>query len=480
MRLLLTFITVLFFSPGVRSQHHHFFYIQSDQQQPFYIKLGNEVLSSSSAGFLIIPKLKDSAFDMIVGFPKDQFPEYRFKITQVKKDRGMSLKNFGEKGWGLFDLQTLEIQMGEKIIREEPKRAPVPQPITNDAFTVALASVIDDPGLMATELVLIEPATNAMVKNAVVSREAPPAKKTTEKTVNPAQGSASDKKEISAVTPPVTAPPSTEKVAAPLPKGEIPVTSGVVDRNKEVEKSVATDSVKTMESVPEKVPATQQMSKDSTNVTEKKLISQPAVLVPSQVGKISEQLSDSVLVLVFTDTDPSGKADTIRVSMIRDIPGKVQADIVPAEKAAGSVVNDTISQKEKSEKAVVIAAPVVPAADTARVKNITSTGSLNKRSACKQVASEKDLAGLRKRMVPLKDEDDMVTLALKDFKQKCYTTEQVRNLSFVFVRDEGRYKLLDAAYPYVYDPDNFITMESLLSDPYFIHRFRALVKMPVE
>ena len=74
MRLLLIFLSFLFIATGVRSQHHHFFYIQSDQQQPFYIKLGNEVMSSSSAGFLIIPKLKDSAFEMIVGFPNDQFP----------------------------------------------------------------------------------------------------------------------------------------------------------------------------------------------------------------------------------------------------------------------------------------------------------------------------------------------------------------------------------------------------------------------
>jgi hypothetical protein len=81
-------------------------------------------------------------------------------------------------------------------------------------------------------------------------------------------------------------------------------------------------------------------------------------------------------------------------------------------------------------------------------------------------------------MVGLKDEDDMVAVALKDFKQKCFTTEQVKDVSFVFIRDEGRYKLLDAAYPYVYDPDNFTALESLLSDPYFIHRFRAFIKSP--
>ena len=476
MRLLLTLFTLLILSPGVRSQHHHFFYIQSDQQQPFYIKIRNEVKSSSSAGFLIIPKLKDSAFDMIVGFPKDQFPEYRFKIAQVKKDRGMSLKNFGEKGWGLFDLNTLEIQMGEKIIREEPKKAVIPPPITNDVFTVALASVIDDPGLMATELVLKEPATNAIVKNTVVVKETAPVKKAAEKTVSPDPKMQPDKKETVAVI----VPPSTEKVVPPLPKVEASVSGSEVVMNKEAEKALIIDTAKTMESIVEKAPVTLKSDSASNPVSVKEKAQDPAVVVSTQVGKISEQLSDSVLELVFTDTDPSGKADTIRVSMIRDFTGKMPADNMPSEKSLTSVVIDTVSQKEKSDKALVLETPVVQVAETGADKKITSTGNLNKRAACRQTASDKDMAGLKKRMVPLKDEDDMVTLALKDFKQKCYTTEQVRDLTFVFVRDEGRYKLLDAAYPYVYDPDNFISLESLLSDPYLIHRFKALVKLPVE
>jgi Domain of unknown function (DUF4476) len=88
------------------------------------------------------------------------------------------------------------------------------------------------------------------------------------------------------------------------------------------------------------------------------------------------------------------------------------------------------------------------------------------------------VTALRRRMVGLRDEDDMISLALKDFKQKCYTSDQVKTISFVFVREEGRYKLLDAAYPYVYDPDNYVVLESLLNEPYFIYRFKALIGMP--
>jgi hypothetical protein len=90
------------------------------------------------------------------------------------------------------------------------------------------------------------------------------------------------------------------------------------------------------------------------------------------------------------------------------------------------------------------------------------------------MATEKDLAAVRKKMVGIKDEDEMVLAALRDFKQRCYTTEQVKTISYVFTREEGKYKLIDAAYPYIYDPANYGQLETLLKDKYFIYRFKAL------
>ena len=100
--------------PRAMAQQHHFFYIQSDKEQPFYVKLGDKTYSSTAAGFLILSKLKDTAIDIVVGFPKDVYPEYRFLVTGTDKDRGVALKDFKDKGWGLFDFQSLEVQMGEK------------------------------------------------------------------------------------------------------------------------------------------------------------------------------------------------------------------------------------------------------------------------------------------------------------------------------------------------------------------------------
>jgi hypothetical protein len=100
-------------------QHNHYIYIQSDNAQLFYIRKGSEVLSSSASGFIILPRLQPGQQELSVGFPKNEFPEYQFTIEIKGKDRGFALKNFSEKGWGLFDLQSLEVIMGKKL---EPKK----------------------------------------------------------------------------------------------------------------------------------------------------------------------------------------------------------------------------------------------------------------------------------------------------------------------------------------------------------------------
>jgi hypothetical protein len=91
------------------------------------------------------------------------------------------------------------------------------------------------------------------------------------------------------------------------------------------------------------------------------------------------------------------------------------------------------------------------------------------------MASEKDMVAMRKKMIMMSDEDEMISLALKDFKARCYSTERIQNLSYVFTTDKGRYKLFDAAFPYVYDPANYSQLERLLNEDYYIKRFHALV-----
>jgi hypothetical protein len=79
-------------------------------------------------------------------------------------------------------------------------------------------------------------------------------------------------------------------------------------------------------------------------------------------------------------------------------------------------------------------------------------------------------------MVSQDSEDAMISIAQKFFKAKCYSTEQVKNLSVLFLKDEGKYKFFDLSYAFVSDSHNFYTLESQLKDTYYIARFKAMVR----
>jgi hypothetical protein len=97
-------------------------------------------------------------------------------------------------------------------------------------------------------------------------------------------------------------------------------------------------------------------------------------------------------------------------------------------------------------------------------------------SDCKSSATEEDFLKVRKKMIAQKDENEMISAAQKLFRQKCYSTEQVKNLSVLFLKDDSKYKFFDAAYPFVHDTDNFESLEAQLTDPYFISRFKAMIR----
>src|ERR1700712_813533 len=96
------FLIFLFSFTKISAQQDHFLYFQTEANQVFYIKLGDKVFSSSSSGYLILPKLKEGNYKLVVGFPNDEWPQEVVNYT-VDKDAGFLLKNFSDKGWGLFD-----------------------------------------------------------------------------------------------------------------------------------------------------------------------------------------------------------------------------------------------------------------------------------------------------------------------------------------------------------------------------------------
>ena len=141
------FIALLFLAQVFSgyAQQDYFVLIQSENGQPFYARLNNKTYSSSEIGHLIIPQLKDTAYILHIGFPKNIFPEQRFSITLNKKESGFQLKNLGDRGWALYNWQSLELIAAQKADSSQPA---APPPGINagreDPFSRLMAGVVND------------------------------------------------------------------------------------------------------------------------------------------------------------------------------------------------------------------------------------------------------------------------------------------------------------------------------------------------
>lgn len=89
-----------------QSDNNHFIYIQAKNKQPFYVILNKKVYSSSTIGYLIIPKLKNGSYTLKIGYPKQSIPEKEFDCAVNDADVGYSLQKNDNGELGLLDLQS--------------------------------------------------------------------------------------------------------------------------------------------------------------------------------------------------------------------------------------------------------------------------------------------------------------------------------------------------------------------------------------
>jgi hypothetical protein len=160
-------LALFFYFSAAFSQKTYFIYLQTEQQQPFYIKLGDKTYSSSASGYLILSKLIDSSYNVTVGFPQNKWPEQKFAVTLGGKDKGFLLKNFQDGSWGLFDLQTLSVQIA--VVKTETNN--------NEAnvslFTLILSKAANDPSLREKPVLIKkeEQPVAAIVKEEIKKEE---------------------------------------------------------------------------------------------------------------------------------------------------------------------------------------------------------------------------------------------------------------------------------------------------------------------
>lgn len=435
MKRLFLFIGLIIFGFVGHAQQNYFIYLQTDNRQPFYVKMDKELYSSSSSGYAIIPKLQKGTYVLNIGFPKKEWPEQKI-ILNVEDDAGYALKNFNDKGWGLFNLQSLAVSMANADPNTETT-------ITEaNEFAGTLATVVNTPSL-------------------------------NEKKVTPKK-----------VTELPVVKEETQEV-----KVEVPAIT---------EKSNEVEMVKTE-------PVIKEEAKETT----------PVFYNSNMVQRISKAADAQGIAMAYI-IKSGGKTDTIKIfiadvaptrktEIVNNIPVEVvkpAEEIKPVKKQEPVVANNENEDKRflnielpnpnaKEASTVIpeikeneIAKPkkekvkeaIAPKEESITTDITEPTKKLNFNSDCKAIASDADFLKTRKKMAAETNSDDMINAAKKRFKAACYSTEQIKNLSVLFLKDETRYNFFDAAYPFVHDTQNFPDLAAALSDEYYISRFKAMLR----
>ena len=407
-------LQVLFFltsllSLDVQAQNLRFIYIQTENRQPFYVKMDKSFLSSSATGYIIIPKLNEGAHYLSIGFPKNEWPELHVTLNVKDINAGFLLKNFADKGWSLVNLQTSVSTVPET---QQPLNKEGVVISTVDEFARILAEVVNDPSIVqvTTKKNLAE---TSVTPEEINTFKSPNANELIEGIpVNPK----SNDTEINKIKVVKLKQDSTSE--------------GLLITYVDIGNTVI-DTINFF------IPVTQSIKIETT---EKKIEMPESVFEKKKAEKRDIRFIDMEL------QNPNQKTDsgTIR-----------KDDFVVVEKK--TVIN-SMSVNEAETKAGTLD----------NIKMMIN-------SDCKKTATQNDFLKLRKQMAAEVNEKNMIKSANKQFVNICYTTEQVKNLSVLFITEDEKYRFFVAAFPHVSDTHNFGTLEEQLNDNYYKVRFKAML-----
>ena len=95
---------------------------------------------------------------------------------------------------------------------------------------------------------------------------------------------------------------------------------------------------------------------------------------------------------------------------------------------------------------------------------------------CQNLAGNDDFLKLRRKMAGRTSDDGMLEEAKKFFRTKCFSSEQIKNLSSMFLSNAGKYNFFYVSYDYVSDKENFPSLQSELKDEYYVNQFRTMLR----
>ena len=216
---------------------------------------------------------------------------------------------------------------------------------------------------------------------------------------------------VTAVNPLFITGAATQKINADSVKNETPIANV---------QPVATESVPIIVPVQNNAPV--------TNTT---------------VSKAFEKVSNTGTDLIYVDKSGS-KFDTVAIY----IPTPTHTAVKPIVKSAAPAIVVPVQTNVTADK--TIAVPLKPA------------------------ATNEDFLKTRLDMAAGINEEDMLKAAKISFKTKSFTTEQVKNLGFLFLTEKGKLRFFEMAKPAISDVSQFSTLGNQFTQPELIAKFSSL------
>jgi hypothetical protein len=462
------------------AQQDHFVYLQTDNGQPFYVRMNHKILSSSSEGYIIIPNITNGVYQIKVGFPKKEYPEEAFTVSVENNNEGFLIKHFADKGLQLFNMETLALISGDKDTSSQIAVTTE----DNNPFTKMLANVVKDSTILQNHEVTITnvpQSPDTLSANKEVATQVPEdtAKSVNNAITNIANADSAAENAITALSQPAD---SSNSIAGDVPvsrilskKDENGLQLVYADRNGDDRDTVRVFIPSANNDSASKPTNNNNFDFAQNNKAGKTVPDTTQLTITPTVIEPEKETTGFVLrkdtLSTATDSESVSKTPTAPEQVFYIGPEKKDdKEKSPDEKKGlfSGLTTSGNSEKETAgaEKKSVNKIEVLPKVVTSSTVN----------SDCKEFADNGDFLRLRKKMASEDDKENMIKVARKSFRSKCFSTAQIKDLSYLFLTDEGKYMFFDAAYPHTSDSDQYSTLESQLKDPYYKSRFEAMIR----
>lgn len=241
----------------------------------------------------------------------------------------------------------------------------------------------------------------------------------------------------------------------------------LLEKPKPEEKPVVKEAppvvVKPAEEKPAEVIAIKETAKEEV----REVVTSQNKAAPAGVVKLSQNRTNEGIHMVYEDRNSDGTAEQINVF----IPSYHKPEPIVETKPPAIVEQPKpIAADTQKEKFEVQEKPAIK--EEPRQQEIKQV--VQPSANCKSIADENDFLKLRRQMAQKDNDDLMIAEAKKAFKNKCYTTAQIKYLSSMFLSNAGKYNFYEAAKPHIADGESFSTLRSEIKDAYYIDKFDAL------